>query len=119
MPYLDGYVIPVPRKEIAAYKRMARKCVPIFKDHGAIEFRECAGDDLRTKMGTPFTKLSRLKRGETVMFSYVVYKSRAARDRALARIMKDPRMEAMMKSRKMPFDVKRMACGGFRVIVDA
>ena len=119
MAYVDGYVIPIPKKNIAAYQRMARKCSVVFKDHGALEFRECVGEDLRTKCGVPFTKLAKLKRGETVLFSWVIYKSRVHRDRAMKATMKDPRLAKMMDMSKMPFDIKRFSYAGFRVIVDA
>lgn len=119
MRYVDGYVLPVPKKNVAAYRRIARKAGRIWREHGALEFRECVGDDLDVKMGVPFTRLAGLRRGETVFFSWVVYKSRAHRDRVNARVMKDPRLAKMMDSKSMPFDPGRMAYGGFRVMVDA
>ena len=118
MAYVDGFVIPVPKKNVAAYRRIARKAGKVWREMGALEYRECVGDDLDVKFGTPFGKLARAKPGETVFFSWIVYRSRAHRDRVNAKVMKDPRMEAMMKD-GMPFDVKRMACGGFRISVDA
>ena len=118
MAYVDGFVIPIPRRELALYRRQAQKAGKIWRELGALEFRECAGDDLNGKgVGMPFPKLARLKPGETVMFSWIVYKSRAQRDRVNAKVMKDPRIAKMMNV--MPFDVKRMTYGGFRVIVDA
>jgi alkaline phosphatase len=97
---------------------MAAAAAKVFRAHGALEFRECAGDDFNMHMGTPFPRLAKAKPGETVMFSWIVYKSRADRDRANKKVMADPRMAKMMKG-PMPFDAKRMAMGGFKVIVDA
>ena len=116
MPYVDGFVIPVPKKNLQAYRRMAQKAGRIWKEHGALEYRECAGDDLSVKMGTPFPSLVKLKRDETVVFSWIVYKSRAQRDRVNAKVMKDPRLESMMDPKAMPFDPKRMAYGGFKIL---
>jgi uncharacterized protein YbaA (DUF1428 family) len=118
MPYVDGFVLAVPKNKLKAYARMAQFAGKIWKEHGALEFRECAGDDLKVKWGVPFTKIIKLKPGETVMFSFIVYKSRAHRDRVNAKVMKDPRMAAMGDIKDMPFDVKRMAYGGFKTIVD-
>jgi len=119
MSYVDGFVLPVPRKRLQDYRRMAQAAGKVWREHGALEFRECVGDDLKVKMGTPFTRLARLKRGETVFFSWIVYRSRAHRDRVNAKVMKDPRIARMMKDGPMPFDVKRMAYGGFRTVVAA
>lgn len=119
MKYVDGYVLPVPTKNLAAYRRMAAKAGKVWREHGALEFRECVGDDLKTKKIKSFPKLVKLKSGETVMFSWIVFKSRAHRDRVNAKVMKDPRLIRMMKSKAMPFDSKRMAYGGFKVMVDA
>ncbi|MFM9842201.1 MAG: DUF1428 domain-containing protein [Dongiaceae bacterium] len=118
MPYVDGFVIPVPKKNLAAYRRMARKAAKVWRDHGALEVLECSGDDLQVKFGLPFPKLTKLKRGETVVFSWIRYKSRADRDRVNAKVMKDPRMNRMMKGMAMPFDLKRMTYGGFKVMVN-
>lgn len=118
MPYVDGFVIPVPKKNIAAYRKMAREGARMWKKYGALEYRECVGDDLKTPWGgRSFIKQLKLKPGETVVFSWIVYKSRAHRDRVNARIMKDPAMAKMPDP--MPFDMKRMCYGGFTVIVDA
>ena len=117
MGYVDGFVLPVPRKRLRDYRRMAQAAGKVWREHGALEFRECVGDDLKVKMGTPFTRLARLKRGETVFFSWIVYRSRAHRDRVNAKVMKDPRIARMMKDGPMPFDAKRMAYGGFRTLV--
>jgi uncharacterized protein YbaA (DUF1428 family) len=117
MAYADGFVLVVPKKNLAAYRRMAQLAGRVWKDHGALEYRECLGDDLAVKYGLPFPKLTKLKKGETVVFSWIVYKSRRDRDRINAKVMKDPRL-AKMGEQKMPFDIKRMAYGGFKVIVD-
>jgi uncharacterized protein YbaA (DUF1428 family) len=116
--YVDGFVLAVPKKNLEAYRRMAQRAGKVWREHGALEFRECAGDDLSVKMGVSFRKLARAKPGETVFFSYIVYKSRADRDRINKKVMKDPRITADMDMESMPFDVKRMAYGGFRVLVD-
>lgn len=116
MAYVDGFVLPVPKKNLRAYKRMAEEGARLWREHGALEYRECVGDDLDVKMGRSFPTQLRLKRGETVVFSWIVYKSRAHRDRVNAKVMKDPRMK-MPKT--MPFDMKRMCYGGFEIIVEA
>lgn len=113
--YVDGFVIPIPRKNLAAYRRMARLGGKIWMEHGALEYFECVGDDLAMKGILPFTKLAATKRGETVVFSFIVYKSRAHRDRVNAKVMQDPRMKM---PDFMPFEVGRMAVGGFKAIVD-
>lgn len=118
MRYVDGYVLPVPTKNLPAYRRMAQKAGRIWREHGALEFRECVGDDLYVKMGMPFPRMIRLKRGETVFFSWVVFRSRAHRDRVNAKVMKDPRLAEMMDAKAMPFDAGRMLYGGFKVLVD-
>jgi uncharacterized protein YbaA (DUF1428 family) len=118
MRYVDGYVLPVPKKSMAIYRRIALKAGRIWREHGALEYRECAGDDLDVKGLTPFPRRIRLKRGETVVFSWIVFKSRAHRDRVNARVMKDKRLAESMDPKTMPFDVKRMVYGGFRVLVD-
>ena len=118
MPYIDAFVLPVARKNLPAYRRMSRKTGKIWRDHGALEYRECVGDDLNMKFAVPFPRRIRLKRGETVVFSWIMYQSRAARDRINAKAMKDPRMDGMTDMKAMPFDVKRMVTGGFRVMVD-
>jgi uncharacterized protein YbaA (DUF1428 family) len=116
--YVDGFVVPVPRKKIPAYRRMSQKAGKIWRSHGALDYRECVGEDLKIKGVLPFTRLARTKAGETVVFAWILYRSRAHRDRVNAKVMKDPRMkDAMLES--MPFDVKRMAYGGFKVFVQA
>lgn len=119
MRYVDGFVLPVPKKNVPAYRRMARASGKIWREHGALEFRECAADDLKVKgMGLGFPGAIALKRGETVFFSWIVYKSRRHRDRVNAKVMADPRIARMMEGKPMPFDVKRMLYGGFEVLVD-
>jgi uncharacterized protein YbaA (DUF1428 family) len=117
--YVDGFVIPVPKRNIAAYRRMAQAAAKIWMEHGALEYRECVGDDLKTDMAMSFPRGIKSKPRETVVFSWVVFKSRAHRDRANARIMKDPRIAKMMEGKEMPFDCKRMLYGGFKIIVQA
>ena len=119
MGYVDGFVLPVPKKNLKAYRRLAQQAGKIWREHGALEYKECAGDDLNTKMGVPFPKSAKAKSGETVIFAYIVFKSRAHRDRVNAKVMKDPRITGMCDPKNMPFDVKRMVYGGFRVLVDA
>jgi uncharacterized protein YbaA (DUF1428 family) len=115
--YVDGYVLPVPRKNLQIYRRIAQKAGKIWREHGALEYRECAGDDLNVKWGIPFSKIIKTKPGETVVFSWIVFKSRAHRDKVNAKVMNDPRLAKMMDASAMPFDCKRMAYGGFKVIV--
>jgi uncharacterized protein YbaA (DUF1428 family) len=117
--YVDGFVIPVPKKNIEKYRRMAQKAGRVWRQHGALEFRECVGDDLKVKGGVvPFTRNARAKPNETVFFSWIVFKSRAHRDRVNKKVMKDPRIAKMMNPEGMPFDEKRMVYGGFKVLVD-
>jgi len=116
--YVDGYVLPVPKKNLQAYRRMAEKAGKIWGEHGALEYRECAGDDLKVKFGVPLPRLAKAKPGETVVFSWIVFKSRSHRDRVNAKVMKDPRITGMCDQKSMPFDVKRIAWGGFKVLVD-
>jgi uncharacterized protein YbaA (DUF1428 family) len=117
MRYVDGFVLTVPKKNLAAYCRMAKKAETIWCEHGALEYRECAGEDLKVKFGIPFPRLAKAKPGETVVFSWIVFKSRAHRNRVNAKVMKDPRISAMGDPEAMPFDVKRMAYGGFKILV--
>jgi len=119
MRYVDGYVLPVLKKKLQAYRRMARIGGKIWKEHGALEFRECAGDDLNVKWGVPFPRMVKPKPGETVVFSWIVFKSRAHRDRVNAKVMKDLRLAKMVDPKSMPFDSKRMVYGGFKVLVEA
>jgi len=119
MKYVDGFVLPLPRKNLAAYRRLAQAASRLWKEHGALEYRECAGDDLNVKMGVPFPKQLKVKPGETVVFAYIVYRSRAHRDRVNAKVMSDPRVEKMCDPKNIPFDCKRMLYGGFKVLVEA
>ena len=119
MRYIDGFVLPVAKKKLAAYLRMARKAGRIWREHGALDYKECVGDDLNVTMGVPFPRQIRSKPGETVVFSYIEYRSRAHRDRVNAKVMKDPRITGMSDPKSMPFDVKRMVYGGFKVLVAA
>ena len=116
--YVDGFLLALPKRKIDVYRRMSLKAGKVWKEHGALEYRECVGDDLKAKHTGPFRRGLKLKPGETVVFSWIVYKSRAHRDRVNAKVMKDPRLASMMDPNAMPFDMKRMAFGGFRVIVD-
>jgi uncharacterized protein YbaA (DUF1428 family) len=118
MPYVDGFVVPVPQKNLDAYRSMARKAGKVWREHGALEFRECVADDVKVGKWTSFPQSVKLKPGETVMFSYIVYKSRAHRDRVNAKVMKDPRLKGMMDPKAMPFDGKRMIYGGFKVLIE-
>jgi len=115
--YVDGFVIPVPKKKVEEYRRIAKKAGKIWREHGALEYVETVGDDLKPRWGFP--KLAKPRPGETVVFSWIVYKSRAHRDRVNAKVMKDPRLKPMMDPKAMPFDMKRMFCGGFKVFVEA
>ena len=119
MRYVDGYVVPVPTRKLHAYRRIAQKAGRIWREHGALEFIECAADDVKPGKWTSFPRAVKLKPGETVVFSYIVYKSRAHRDRVNAKVMKDPRITGMGDMKDMPFDAKRMIYGGFKVLVDA
>jgi len=119
MRYVDGYVLPVPKKNVAACRRMAQKAGKVWRDHGALEYIECVADDVKPGKHTSFPQSVKLKPGETVVFAYVVYKSRAHRDRVNAKVIKDPRLANMMDPKAMPFDGKRMFWGGFKVLVDA
>jgi uncharacterized protein YbaA (DUF1428 family) len=119
MAYVDGFVVPVPRRKLDAYRRMARKAGKIWREHGALEFRESVADDVKMGKVTSFPRSVKRKRDETVMFSWIVFKSRAHRDRVNAKVMEDPRLADMMDPKGMPFDAKRMIYGGFKVVVDA
>ena len=118
MRYVDGYVVPVPKKNVAAYQRMAQKAGKVWRDHGALEYIECIADDVKPGKLTSFPQSVKLKPGETVVFAYIVYKSRAHRDRVNAKVMKDPRLASMMDPKALPFDGKRMFWGGFKTLVD-
>lgn len=115
--YIDGFVIPIPTKNLAAYRRVARKAGQIWKDHGALDYWECAGDDLEVKGFRSFRGLAKARPDETVLFSWAVFKSRAHRDRANAAIMKDPRIAKLCGQAQATFDCRRMAYGGFKALV--
>ena len=117
--YVDGFVVPVPKKNLQAYRRMAQKAGRVWRDHGALEFRECVADDVKVGKWTSFPRSVKRKPSETVVFSYIVFKSRADRDRVNAKVMKDKRLAEMMQPGAMPFDGKRMIYGGFKVMVAA
>lgn len=116
--YADGFLLSVPKRKLDAYRKISQKMGKIWKEYGALEYIEGAGDDLKVKMGVPFTKVAKAKAGETVVFSWILFKSRADRDRINKKVMKDPRLASMMDPKSMPFDIKRMSYGGFRTIVD-
>jgi uncharacterized protein YbaA (DUF1428 family) len=116
--YVDGFVIPLPKKKLQSYRRMSQKAGKVWREYGALDYIECAGDDLNMKMGLPFPKLAKVKPGETVVFSWIAYKSKAHRNAVNAKVMKDPRIAKMMDPNDMPFEMKRMSFGGFKIIVD-
>ena len=118
MAYVDGFVTPVPKRKLAAYRRISQKMGKVWRDHGAIEFRECVADDVSWGKRTSFPRAVKQKSGETVFFSYIVYKSRAERDRVNAKAMKDKRLAKIFDPKTLPFDAKRMFWGGFKVVVD-
>jgi uncharacterized protein YbaA (DUF1428 family) len=118
MAYVDGYVLPIPKKKLQFYRRIAQKAGKIWREHGALEYKECAGDDLKNNWGAQFPKLFKTTPTETIIFAFVTYKNRAHRDRVNAKVMKDERMHKMMDPKDPIFDVKRMAYGGFTTIVD-
>ena len=118
MAYVDGFVVPVPKRKLAAYRRISQKMAKVWRDHGALEFRECIADDVSWGKRTSFLRAVKQKSGETVFFSYIVYKSRTDRDRVNKKAMKDKRVASMMDPKSLPFDAKRMIWGGFKVVVD-
>ena len=118
MSYVDGFVVPVPKRKLEAYRRMARLAGKVWRAHGALAYFEAVADDVKPGKRTSFPQSVKLKPGETVVFSYIVYKSRAHRDRVNAKVMRDPRIKNMMDPKAMPFDGKRMFWGGFKVMVD-
>jgi len=119
MNYVDGFVVPVPVKHLPAYLRMSRKAGKVWMEFGALEYREYVADDVKVGKYTSFPRSVKLKRGETVVFSWIVYKSRAQRDRVNAKVMKDPRLADMMDLKTMPFDGKRLIFGGFKLLYAA
>lgn len=118
MSYVDGFVLCVPEKKLPEYREMARKAGEVWREHGAVQFVECAGDDLEVKDVLPFPKLAPVQSGETVVFSWIMFKSREHRDEVNKKVMEDPRIKEMCGSDNMPFDCSRMAYGGFNVIVE-
>jgi uncharacterized protein YbaA (DUF1428 family) len=115
--YVDGFVMPIPKRNIGVYRKMSRTAGKVWREHGALEYRECIADDVSWGKRTSFPRSVKLKRNEVVWFSWIVYKSRRDRDRVNAKVMKDPRLAAMMNPKTMPFDGKRMIFGGFKVVV--
>jgi len=118
MQYVDGFVIPVPKKALQDYRRIAQRAGRIWREYGALDYRECVADDVKVGKLTSFPRSVKLKRGETVVFSWIVYKSRAHRDAINKKVMADPRLKDMMDAKAMPFDAKRMIFGGFTTLVD-
>ena len=118
MAYLDGFVVPVPKRKLEAYRRMARLAGKVWCEHGALAYVESVADDVKPGKRTSFPQSVKLEAGETVVFAYIVYKSRAHRDRVLAKVMKDERLAKMMKGQEMPFDSRRMIYGGFKTLVE-
>lgn len=119
MSYVDGFVLVVPKNKLKAYLALAKKASKIWKEYGALEYREAVGDDLNTKWGVPFPKLAKAKKGETVVFAWVVYKNRKHRNEVNKSVMKDKRLQKMCDPTNMPFDMKRMSMGGFEIVVKA
>ena len=117
--YVDGFIVPVPKKKLQAYRNMAKKAGKIWREHGALDFVENVADDVKVGKTTSFPRSVKLKPGETVVFSWITYKSRADRDRINKKVMADPRLKDMMDPKAMPFDGKRMIYGGFKVFLDA
>jgi uncharacterized protein YbaA (DUF1428 family) len=115
--YVDGFVVPVPKKKLADYRRLARLGGKVWREHGALEYVECVADDVQRGKSTSFPRSVKLKPGEVVVFSYIVYRSRRQRDRVMAKVMQDPRLAKMMDPEAMPFDAKRMFWGGFKTLI--
>ena len=115
--YVDGFVIPVPKRKVNDYKKIARICAKVWMDHGALSVFECMGDDVKKGKTTSFPQSVKLKKGEVVFFSYITYKSRASRDRVNKLVFEDPRLKKIMNNKTMPFDTKRMIWGGFKPVV--
>lgn len=115
--YVDGFVVPVPKKKLAAYRKMAQKAGKVWKEYGALDYVECVADDVKPGKVTSFPQSVKLKAGEVVVFSWIVYKSRSQRDKVNKKVMKDPRLADMMDPKSLPFDGKRMFFGGFKVMI--
>jgi uncharacterized protein YbaA (DUF1428 family) len=119
MAYVDGFIVPVPKKNLADYRKIARKAGKVWREHGALDYRECVADDVKVGKLTSFPRSVKMKPNETVVFAWITYKSRKHRDKVNAKVMKDPRLADMMNPKAMPFDGKRMIYGGFEVFVSA
>lgn len=119
MQYVDGYVLPVPKKNVEAYRKLAKKAGKIWREHGALDYRECVAEDVKPGKRTSFPQSVKLKADEVVVFSWITFKSRAHRDRVNAKVMSDPRLKDMGSPENMPFDGKRMIYGGFTTLVTA
>ena len=117
MAYVDGFIVPVPKRKLEAYRRLAKRAGKVWREYGAVEYREWVADDVKVGKRTSFPRAIKRKPGETVVFSWIVYKSRAQRDRINAKVMKDPRLADMMDLKSLPFDAKRMIYGGFELLV--
>ncbi|MBM3505715.1 MAG: DUF1428 domain-containing protein [Alphaproteobacteria bacterium] len=117
MGYVDGFLMPVPKRKVAAYRRLARLAGKVWKDHGALDYVECIAEDVKLGKWTSFPQAVKLKSSEVVWFSWITYKSRAHRDRVLAKVMKDPRLAKTMNGKDVPFDARRMIWGGFKPVV--
>ena len=118
MSYVDGFVVPVPKKNLAAYRRMSQKAGKVWREYGALDYKEAVADDVKVGKSTSFPRSVKQTASETVVFSWIQYKSRAHRDKVNAKVMKDPRLKSMMDLKALPFDAKRMIYGGFKVFVD-
>jgi len=118
MAYVDGFILPIPKKKRDAYKAIARKAGKVWREHGALDYKECIADDVKPGKWTSFPQSVKLKKDEVVWFSWILYKSRKDRDRILKKVMADKRLAKMMDPKAMPFDGKRMIWGGFKVLVD-
>lgn len=118
MSYVDGFVVPVPRKNLAGYRRMARRAGTVWREHGALEYIECVADDVKPGKLTSFPQAVKLKEDEVVVFSWIIFPSKRERNRINKRVMADPRLASMMDPASMPFDGKRMFFGGFKILVD-
>jgi uncharacterized protein YbaA (DUF1428 family) len=117
MPYVDGFVVPVPKRNLKAYRRLSTQAGRIWREHGAVDYWECVADDVKPGKVTSFPQSVKLKSGETVVFSWIVFKSRTHRDHVNAKVMADPRLSSMMDAKKAPFDGRRMIYGGFKPFV--
>ena len=117
MGYVDGFVLPIPTENIPAYRKLARMAAKVWREHGALDYHECIGEDLQIPGMLPFPKMTKAGENETVVFAWISYKSRRHRDQVNKKVMADPRMAKMCDEKNMPFNVKRMAYGGFKTLV--